>query len=72
MEGSRGHAVCEMVLDDKHRNAQGGVMGGAIFTLADFCLAVACNVDEQPAVSVSNTIEFQRREGFEAHSHVRC
>lgn len=58
VEGSRGHAVCEMVLDDKHRNAQGGVMGGAIFTLADFCLAVACNIDEQPTVSVSNTIEF--------------
>ena len=58
VEGSRGHAVCEMVLDDKHRNAQGGVMGGAIFTLADFCLAVACNIDEQPTVSVSSTIEF--------------
>lgn len=58
VEGSRGHAVCEMVLDDKHRNAQGGVMGGAIFTLADFCLAVACNIDEQPTVSVSNIIEF--------------
>ena len=58
VEGSRGHAVCEMVLDDKHRNAQGGVMGGAIFTLADFCLAVACNIDEQPTVSVSNAIEF--------------
>lgn len=58
VEGSRGHAVCEMALDDKHRNAQGGVMGGAIFTLADFCLAVACNIDEQPTVSVSNTIEF--------------
>ena len=58
VEGSHGHAVCEMVLDDKHRNAQGGVMGGAIFTLADFCLAVACNIDEQPTVSVSNAIEF--------------
>ena len=58
VEGSRGHAVCKMVLDDKQRNAQGGIMGGAIFTLADFCLAVACNIDEQPTVSVSNTIEF--------------
>lgn len=58
VEGSREHAVCEMVLGDKQRNAQGGVMGGAIFTLADFCLAVACNIDEQPTVLVSNTIEF--------------
>ena len=51
-------AVCEMPLDRIHYNAQGGVMGGAIFTLADFCLAIACNVNEQPTVSVSNTIEF--------------
>ena len=29
-----------------------------IITLADFCLAIACNVNEQPTVSVSNTIEF--------------
>ena len=56
--GGKGHAVCEMVLAPVHYNAAGGVMGGAIFTLADFCLAVACNVGEEPTVSVSNTIEF--------------
>lgn len=56
--GSRGHAVCEMPLDAKHCNAAGGVMGGAIFTLADFCLAIACNIGEAPTVSVSNTIEY--------------
>ena len=33
-------------------------MGGAIFTLADFALAVACNMGENPTVAVSNTIEF--------------
>ena len=58
VEAAKGHAVCEMPLDRIHYNAQGGVMGGAIFTLADFCLAIACNVNEQPTVSVSNTIEF--------------
>ena len=56
--GSRGHAVCEMPLETKHYNAAGGVMGGAIFTLADFCLAIACNIGEAPTVSVSNTIEY--------------
>lgn len=56
--GGKGHAVCEMALAPVHYNAAGGVMGGAIFTLADFCLAVACNVGEEPTVSVSNTIEF--------------
>lgn len=58
VEGRRGHAVCEMELADIHRNAMGGVMGGAIFTLADFALAIACNIGEEPTVSVSNTIEF--------------
>ena len=54
----KGHAVCEMPVTPDHRNGMGGVMGGAIFTLADFALAVACNVDEEPTVSVSNTIEY--------------
>ena len=58
VEASRGHAVCEMELSDIHRNATGNVMGGAIFTLADFALAIACNVGEAPSVSVSNTIEY--------------
>lgn len=58
VEGMRGHAVCEMELADVHRNAMGNVMGGAIFTLADFALAIASNVGEAPTVSVSNSIEF--------------
>ncbi len=32
LEARRGHAVCEMPIHDIHRNAMGGVMGGAIFT----------------------------------------
>lgn len=71
-EAACGHAVCEMPLDRIHYNAQGGVMGGAIFTLADFCLAIACNVNEQPTVSVSNTIEFLScRQGRQAHRRMR-
>lgn len=58
LEASRGHAICEMDIQDIHLNAQGGVMGGAIFTLADFALAIGCNIGENPTVSVSNSIEF--------------
>ena len=54
----KGHAVCAFDIADVHRNAQGAVMGGAIFTLADFALAIGCNIGENPTVSVSNTIEF--------------
>lgn len=52
------YAVCSMRVADVHRNAMGAVMGGAVFTLADFALAVASNHGGTPAVSVSNAIEF--------------
>ena len=58
VEASCGHAVCEFDITDVHLNAQGNIMGGAIFTLADFALAIGCNIGEQPTVAVSNTIEY--------------
>ena len=33
------HAVTSLTIDARHKNAYGGVMGGAIFTLADFAFA---------------------------------
>ena len=35
--------VCSMEITEDHLNAVGTVMGGAIFTLADFTFAVASN-----------------------------
>lgn len=58
VEAERGRAVCTFDIAPTHLNATGNVMGGAIFTLADFTLAIACNIGEQPTVSVSNTIEY--------------
>ena len=58
VEASRGHAVCTFDIADTHLNAQGSIMGGAIFTLADFALAIACNIGEKPTVAVNNSIEF--------------
>lgn len=58
VEASRGRSVCEFDIADIHLNAHGKVMGGAIFTLADFALAVACNVGENPTVAISNTIQY--------------
>ena len=60
IEGNKGHSVCEMPIEDIHRNAMGNVMGGAIFTLADFALAVAGNVGQPPTVSVTLSIVFFR------------
>lgn len=42
-EAEAGEAVCTLALGPMQRNAKGAVMGGAIFTLADFATAVAAN-----------------------------
>ena len=58
VEAARGYSVCEFDIEDLHRNAMGNIMGGAIFTLADFAQAVASNIGEEPTIGVSNSIQF--------------
>lgn len=53
-----GHVICVLKVEDRHLNAMGNVMGGALFTLADFALAITCNLGEAPTVSVGSTIEY--------------
>jgi acyl-CoA thioesterase len=48
-EIGKDYAKCSMRLTDKHKNAYGGIMGGAIYTLADFAFAVASNYDKEYA-----------------------
>ena len=60
-EIEEGYAKCSMVLNDTHRNALGAVMGGAIFTLADFAFAVASNWNKNPQVSLNASISFLGR-----------
>jgi acyl-CoA thioesterase len=53
------YAKCSLILSDKHRNAYGGIMGGAIYTLADLAFAVASNFDKEEAtVSLSTCANF--------------
>ncbi len=52
------YAKCSINLDDRHKNAVGGVMGGVYFTLADFAFAVATNIKEQGTVSLNASIAF--------------
>ncbi len=53
-----GRAVCSLVLSDRHRNAHGGVMGGAIFTLADFAFAALTNDRERLTVAQQVSVSF--------------
>ncbi len=57
-EASHGYARCRMDITENHLNAAGVVMGGAVFTLADFTSAVATNNREEPTVSLSASIDY--------------
>lgn len=57
-DADENYAKCSFVIQEHHRNGIGGVMGGAIFTLADFATAVAANGEEKMSVSLANTINF--------------
>ncbi len=61
VEGWKGHGVAEMPLvKGVHFNAGNNVMGGAVFTLADYAFAVATMCGRASSVSLSSTIEFVR------------
>ena len=51
-------ATCSVVLTDDHKNEYGGVMGGAIFTLADLAFAVTCNNIHSPSVASQVSINY--------------
>ena len=51
-------AVCSLKITDDHKNAYGGVMGGVIFTLADFAFAVLSNQIHQLTVAQQVSINY--------------
>ncbi|WP_305555142.1 PaaI family thioesterase [Methanobrevibacter sp. V74] len=51
-------AFCSLELSDEHRNAYGGVMGGVIFTLADFAFAILSNQIHQLTVAQQVSINY--------------
>ena len=57
-ELSESEAICSLNLTDNHRNAYGGVMGGVIFTLADFAFAVLSNQIHQLTVAQQVSINY--------------
>lgn len=52
------YAKCSLKWDNRHVNATGHVMGGAIFTLADFTFAVATNFNQPLTVTTVSNISF--------------
>lgn len=57
-ELAEGYAKCSLDIQPRHLNAAGTVMGGAIFTLADFAFAVASNWNKPLHVSTTAQITY--------------
>lgn len=54
-----GHeSVIELKLDDRHRNAMGGVMGGVYYTIADVAFAIASNYDSPFTVTLNSHVTY--------------
>jgi phenylacetic acid degradation protein PaaD len=58
LEVSPGGAKVRMKIEEHHLNGLRTVHGGAIFTLADFAFAVACNSHGTVAVALNVSINF--------------
>ncbi len=54
----RDYARCSLEAGPQHMNAAGAVMGGAIFTLADFTFAIAANSEGMNTVSLTSSITY--------------
>ena len=52
------YSLCSMEISDKHKNAMGGVMGGAMFLIADFAFATLSNNLHKSTVAQQVSVNF--------------
>ena len=72
-EASKGHSRCSLDVRPELLNANGVVMGGALFTLADFAFAVASNCESMNTVGVTSQISFMTTaKGSKVTAEARC
>ena len=66
-------AVCAMQVTERHQNAEGGLMGGAILALADFTFAAAANNAHHPTVAQQVSLNFLNPAlGNVLYANARC
>lgn len=58
LEVGEHYAKCVLKLDERHKNATGHVMGGVMFTLADFVFAVSTNTRDMVTVTTVSQISY--------------
>ena len=61
VEVKPGYAECMMTVTENHLNGIGILMGGALFTLADFTFSLAANSHGTIAVTLNATISFLQK-----------
>ena len=72
-EIGEGTSLCAMELSRRHQNAEGGVMGGAIFTLIDLSFAAAANNTHRPTVAQQVSVNFlSGSRGHRLMARARC
>lgn len=59
-ESQDGHSKISMKIEKIHTNALGFTHGAAIFALADYAFAHACNFGDNVAVALQSSINFVR------------
>ena len=66
-------AKASVTLAEVHRNAQGDIMGGAIFTLGDLAFAAACNNVHFPSVAQQVSINLMSAtHGSKLFAYAKC
>ncbi|MCW4000771.1 MAG: hydroxyphenylacetyl-CoA thioesterase PaaI [Candidatus Bathyarchaeota archaeon] len=58
LESKDGYCKTAMTVGKKHTNAHGFTHGGAIFSLADYAFAHACNFGDNVAVALQVSINY--------------
>ena len=72
-EVSENYAKCYFEIKREHLNAGGVVMGGAIFTLADFTFAVAANAGNPTTVSQTSQVTYHApATGKRLYAEAKC
>lgn len=72
-EVSELYAKCSLEVEDMHLNCDDAVMGGAIFTLADFAFGSAANSIAENCVTLNSSINFVRpARGRMLYAEAKC
>jgi len=66
-----GEATCSISLSTSHRNAKGAVMGGVLFTLADFAFAIAVHCDDLASDDNVNNIKLHWVSSYSSINFIR-